>query len=126
MAALPFPVPTTSLPESWLRAASGAYERHGRLLPGVAAALLALLLGRVVADLAWVLVPLPDAARWQPPPVAPPTGARTGDPVDVNAIVNAGLFGRYQAPAAGETLLTAPETVLNLTLIGLHADDREE
>jgi general secretion pathway protein C len=116
----------TSIPEPWLRAASGWYERHGRLLPALAAAAFALLLGRVAADLMWALVPVPESARWQPPPAAPAAGARS-QAVDVNAIANAALFGRYLAPATTEqSLLAAPETPLNLTLLGLLADDREE
>jgi general secretion pathway protein C len=113
-----------TIPESWLRAVGGLYQRHGGRLPAIAAAVLAILLGRALADLFWVLVPVPESARWQPPPAAP-AAPRTSDAPDVNAI--AGLFGRYQAPAAGEaSLLSAPETPLNLTLIGVLADDREQ
>ena len=122
-------MPLTSLSsfaESGLRAAMSFYERYGRLLPGLAAALFALLLGRALADLVWAVVPQPESARWHAsPPLA--ASARSSQPVDVNSIVAAGLFGRYQAPAAGDaSLLSAPETPLNLTLIGLLADDREE
>lgn len=100
-------------------------ERHGRHLPAITAAIFALLLGRVLADLAWSLVPVPESARWQPPP--PVSSARGGAAVDVNAIVNAQLFGRYQTTAPGEAaLLSAPETPLNLTLVGLLADDRDD
>lgn len=100
-------------------------ERHGRHLPAITAAIFALLLGRVLADLAWSLVPVPESARWQPPP--PVSSARGGAAVDVNAIVNAQLFGRYETTAPGEAaLLSAPETPLNLTLVGLLADDRDD
>lgn len=113
----------TSVSERWLR----AFERYGRLLPGLAAALFAVLLGRAAADLVWVMVPVPERARWTPPPVAPAATARSGDAVDINAIVNASLFGRYEASASTEqSLLSAPETPLNLVLIGLLADDRAE
>jgi general secretion pathway protein C len=113
------------LPESWLRAASALYQRHGRRLPTIAAVVFAVLLGRIAADLVWVLVPEPEGARWQPPPAAP-AAARAGEAPDINAIASAGLFGRYQAAATGESLLAAPDTPLNLTLIGVLADSREE
>ena len=116
-------MPLNSLPESGIRALAALYERYGRLLPGLAAALFAILLGRALADLVWALVPLPEGARWRPPP---PPAAHAAAPVDVNAIAAAGLFGKYQAPAAGTALLSAPETPLNLVLIGLLADDREQ
>lgn len=113
------------IPESWARAAAALNERYGRWLPGLAAAAFALLLGRALADLVWALVPVPESARWQPPPPAAATARATA--VDVNAIVNAALFGRYQASAATESsMLNAPETPLSLTLIGLLADDREQ
>jgi len=108
-----------------MRSATALYARHGRLLPGLAAALFAILLGRALADLVWALVPVPEAARWRPPP--PPADSRPAQAVDVNAIANAGLFGRYQAaPASEASLLNAPETPLSLTLLGLLADDREQ
>jgi len=115
----------TPLPESWLRAAAALYQRHGQRLPVLAAALFAILIGRVAADLAWVLAPAPEAARWRPPPAAP-AAPRPGGAPEVDSAAAAGLFGRYQAPAAGEaSLLAAPDTPLNLTLIGVLADDRE-
>src|SRR5690348_629205 len=113
----------SSVPDSWFRAAAALYQRHGRRLPALAAALFAVLLGATAADLAWLLVPVPQAARWQPPPAAP-VAARSEAP-DINAIAGAALFGRYDAPATGDSLMAAPETPLNLTLIGLLADDRE-
>lgn len=118
-------LPISQVPESWARAATALNERYGRLLPGLVAAAFALLLGRALADLVWALVPVPEAAQWRPAP-PPAVTARGGGVVDVNAIANAALFGRYQAAASSEaSLLNAPETPLNLTLIGLLADDRE-
>lgn len=114
------------IPDSWLRTATALYGRYGRALPGVLAAVFAILLGRALADLVWGLVPVPESARWRPPPPAP-SSARPASAIDLNAIANAGLFGRYQAaPTSEASLLNAPETVLNLTLIGLLADDREQ
>jgi general secretion pathway protein C len=116
----------TQIPEAWTRAATALHGRYGRLLPGLAAAVFALLLGRALADLVWALVPVPEAARWRPPP-PPPAATRPAQAADVNAIANAGLFGKYQAaPAADTSPLDAPETPLNLTLLGLLADDREQ
>jgi general secretion pathway protein C len=114
----------TQLPEGWLRAAGALYQRHGRRLPVLAALVFAVLLGRAAADLVWVLVPQPEAARWQPPPPAR-VAARPGAAADINAIAGAALFGRYDAPASTDSLLAAPDTPLNLKLIGVLADDRE-
>lgn len=116
------PIATNPLPESWIR----AYQRHGRYLPALATALFAILLGRAAADLVWTLVPVPESARWQPPPAAP-AAPRSADSPEAAAAASAGLFGRYQAPAAGDSqLLAAPDTPLNMTLMGLLADDREQ
>ena len=120
------PIATNQLPESWIRATSALNQRYGRHLPALAAALFAILLGRAAADLVWTLVPVPESARWQPPPAAP-AAPRSADSPEAAAAASAGLFGRYQAPATGDTqLLSAPDTPLNMTLIGLLADDREQ
>jgi len=116
----------TNLPESWLRGSAALYQRHGRYLPMIAAALFAILLGRAAADLFWTLMPVPESARWQPPP-APPAAQRSARTADGAAAAAAGMFGRYEASAGtSDSLLAAPETPLNLTLIGLLADDRAE
>src|SRR5690349_3317621 len=116
----------SSVPDSWMRAAGALYQRHGRKLPALAAALFAILLGRAAADLVWTLVPVPEAARWQPPPPAP-VAARSADSPEAAAAASAGLFGQYQAPAtSAASLLAAPDTPLNMTLIGLLADDRAQ
>lgn len=115
----------SNLPESWTRAAGALYQRHGRRLPGLAAFVLAVLIGRAAADLVWMLVPTPPSARWQPPPAAP-AAPRPSDAPDVNAIAAAGLFGRHTAAPTGQSLQNAPDTPLNLTLLGVLADSREE
>lgn len=113
------------LPDFLPRVFSGLYERHGRYLPAIAAAIFALLLGRALADLVWSLAPVPESARWRPPPAAP-AAARNPGATDINAIINAQLFGRIEAGAPEEAaLLSAPETPLNLTLVGVLADNRE-
>ena len=40
----------TNLPESWLRDGTALYQRHGRTLPVIVAALFAILVGRAAAD----------------------------------------------------------------------------
>ncbi len=116
----------SSVSDSWMRGASALVQRYGRHLPALAVALFAILLGRAAADLAWTLVPVPESARWQPPPAAPATSRPTDTP-EAAAAAAAGLFGSYVAPATGDaSLLAAPDTPLNLTLIGLLADDREQ
>jgi len=112
----------TQLPEAWQRAGATLYQRYGRRLPALAALLFALLLGRALADLVWTLVPVPEAARWRPPPPAPVASRPAATP---DATAGAGLFGRYEAPT-GASLLAAPDTPLNLTLIGVLADDRAQ
>src|SRR5437660_9085166 len=111
------------IPEPWMRALAGAYERYGRHLPGLAAVALAILLGGTLADLVWSLFPVPESARWQPPPADGAAAGRQQHAVDIDAIINAAVFGRFQAPA--DSAVTAPETPLNLTLMGILAADRE-
>lgn len=103
------------------------YERHGRRLPPLAQLLLALLIGVLAARWIWALVPVPEAARWQPVavmPVNPAPQSRKGP--DVEAIVAAQLFGQYQAqPVGADALETAPDTRLSLTLMGILAGSPE-
>ncbi|HUR41304.1 MAG TPA: type II secretion system protein GspC [Verrucomicrobiae bacterium] len=120
---LAFAVPPSL--DSSLRSVLAIYARHGRFLPGLLAMVFALLLGRALADLVWALVPTPESARWRPPPAqaAPPRAQAT----DIDAIANASLFGRAVASTeATDSLLDAPETVLNMTLLGVWADDDED
>ncbi|MCI0749481.1 MAG: type II secretion system protein GspC [Nevskiales bacterium] len=115
----------TNIPALWLHTLAGLYERHGRHLPPLSAVLFAILLGRTLADLTWSLVPVPESARWQSPPALPASAAHDPDAMDVNTLINAQLFGHYQAVPAETALLNAPTTPLNLALLGLLADDRE-
>lgn len=99
------------------------YARYAQRIPQWVALLLLLLLARQAAELVWALVPTPRQAAWHPPSVAPAQRAQTaGDPVRV--ITQAALFGRYQAPAAPSVaaLANAPETNLNLDLLGILAN----
>lgn len=106
-----------------------AYERYGRTLPRVAEILLVVLLAQAAASLGWKLVPVPEGAGWQPPAASPPTsgvGSASQGP-NVELIASAHLFGEYQAPAdpALAELSAAPDTRLDLTLLGILAATAE-
>lgn len=116
---------TLALPDAALQATARAWQRHGARVPGVVVALLAIGIGSTLADLAWRLAPTPEGARWQPPP-ALAAAPRKSSSIDPAAIINAHLFGNYEAPAVTQqTAATAPETALNLSLVGLLADRDE-
>lgn len=103
------------------------YERYARWLPAAVDLVLAILIARLLAQLVWALVPAPAAAAWRPAPVvaAPPNPANQ---VDVNRIVAAHLFGQYAPPAvkAGPIDVNAPDTSLNLTLMGILANSKNK
>lgn len=98
-----------------------AYERHGRRMPVAVNVLLVLALAATLARLAWALVPLPESARWRPAP-ALPVMTLTPAPSSFNltSLLEANLFGVYQADPTTD-LANAPETRLNLTLLGILA-----
>lgn len=90
-----------------------------RILPRVVTAVLAVALGLEAARLVWLLVPEPATWEPAPPPPVAPSGAQR---VDVQALANAALFGRFVAEAAPQMALDeAPDTTLNLTLLGIFA-----
>lgn len=107
------------LPPSLLR----AYERYGERLPRLAELLFTLALAVGLAELVWLLVPVPEAARWQPAPAlaAGAPGAAGAGVTDAPTIVAAHLFGEYRAPTdvALTEMSEAPDTRLNLTLMGI-------
>ncbi len=111
---------TAALP---LHKLTQAYERHGRRLPPLANLLLLALIAATLARLVWALLPVPEAARWQPAPVAParPTPQAGGGPADVERLVGANLFGSYEAVPGATDISNAPDTRLNLTLMGILA-----
>lgn len=100
-------------------------QRHARRLPRAAEWVLTGLLAMALAQLAWKLVPVPDAARWVPPP--PGAGPATVQGPNVEAIVAAHLYGEAAAPAAPSqnALEDAPDTRLNLSLLGILAATAE-
>lgn len=120
-----------SFPASRLNKLPGAMPaltaRYARHLPVLASVLLVALIGKLAADLVWALVPTSDAPAWRPPAV---NGARPAAKSGVNiaAISGAHLFGQYTAPAepALADIAAAPDTQLNLTLLGILSNERNE
>lgn len=98
-----------------------------RHLPDLASLVLVGIIAKILADLVWAAVPQPASSRWQPPPaVTTRPVAKAG--VDLAKIANAELFGSYTAPAEPEAvaLEDAPDTQLNLTLIGVLSNELDE
>ncbi len=108
------------------KAAPVLYARYGRQLPAVAGVVLVIVIAHLLAKLVWALVPSPASAAWRPI-APPPTSAAANGQVDLGVIASASLFGRYQAPAAPgiADLAAAPDTQLNLTLLGILNDGRD-
>ena len=113
------------MPSSSLRAPPAllrAYERHARSLPRVAEVVLVVLLAYALAGLVWRLVPAPDGSAWQAPRQAPSAaGAAGAQKLNVEMVAAAHLFGAAPAeadPALSE-LTEAPDTRLDLTLLGI-------
>lgn len=101
------------------RALPPIVDRGLAALPLLASGLLAVVLGAQLALLVWSLVPAP---AWSPAPV---TGGSVGAPAkttDLNAIIAASLFGRYEAPKTQVAIQDAPDTRLDLKLIGILAN----
>lgn len=118
-----------ALPVQFEALAGKFHERHGRWLTPAVTALLTVLLGWALARLLWSLVPLPESAQWKPAPVvASNSGPRNAGGPNVQAIVDAHLFGVYTAPAnpSAAALNNAPDTSLNLNLLGILAGSNED
>jgi general secretion pathway protein C len=101
-----------------------AYERHARSLPQVAEVVLVLLLAYALAGLVWRLVPAPAGSAWQAPREAPlPPGSAAAQGPNLDLIAGAHLFGEVplQADPALSELAEAPDTRLDLTLMGILA-----
>lgn len=99
---------------------------YARLLPPLTSAVLVLVLAWLLAQLVWAVAPAPTAARWMPVPPAPNAPVRQV-PANAAAMHGVGdLFGHYASTAADNTnvraLATAPETQLNLKLLGILAN----
>lgn len=116
---------TAALP---LHKLTQAYDRYGRRLPPVVNLLLLFLIATTLARLVWTLVPVPEEVRWRPAPVAPvqPSAQAGNGPVNVQRLADANLFGSYQAVPGANDINDAPDTRLNLTLIGILSGNGEE
>lgn len=95
-----------------------------RRLPGLALLAAVLFLSAELARLTWLVVPGPEPAE---PPAASATpasepGAASEDGPDIASLVSMHLFGEAGEPAPRQQeAIDAPETQLNLTLLGVVA-----
>lgn len=103
------------------KAAMLAYERHGRWLVPAVTALLVIAVSWALAQLIWALVPVPLAGQWQPAPAQASFTPTAGPKLET--ILDARLFGLYQPSATPQDInqQAAPDTRLNLTLVGIFA-----
>lgn len=95
------------------------FDRGLAVLPAAASAALVVVLGVQLAHLVWALVPAP---AWTPPPVFVDGAKSDSKAVDLDLIVGAALFGRYEVPKTRAAIEDAPDTRLNLKLIGILAN----
>lgn len=106
-----------------------AYEKHGRWLRTAVLFVLTVMIAKLAAQFVWLWVPVPESAQWKPAPVAA-TGFTASAPKgpDAQLIASAHLFGDYQAPADAslDRMDKAPDTRLNLTLLGILAADQDK
>ena len=107
------------LPDHLIKPLEHGYERHGQKLILAVNVLLLVAVALNAAKLLWAVVPSSDAARWRPAPVIANTLSTTSTN-SLNAILNAHLFGTYRTNARTD-VSTAPETRLDLKLIGILA-----
>ena len=112
-----------TLPEQLEKTLTQGYERHVRWLIPAVQLLLLVAVAVAAARLVWALVPTPESARWRPAPVQTRfTPQGSGPKLDV--ILGARLFGVYQPQAS--SMDAAPDTNLNLTLLGIFAATRKD
>lgn len=118
-----------SLTQNLPKTLGSAYERHGRWLPQAARLIFVVVLARLLADFVWLWIPTPEAAAWRPAPVTPAAAVADGAASGPNAelVASAHLFGDYRAPVdpVVAEIAAAPDTRLNLTLLGILAADRD-
>ncbi len=103
------------------------YQRYARWLPAAVDLVLAVVIARLLAQLVWALMPTPAAAAWRAAP-AVAAAANPANRLDLNRISQAQLFGQYQAPANTglDRIRNAPDTQLNLTLLGILANSKNK
>ena len=108
-----------------LARATSLYRRHGAKLAPLLALLLTAMLAWQLANLFWALMPLPKSATWTPAPgFADPAGSKPT--LSIDSLSAAHLFGQYQASASSASLVNAPDTQLNFTLIGILSGSTEQ
>ncbi len=110
-----------------LQRAAQVYERYGRHLPQLSSLLLVIAIGWLLATLVWAVMPLPESARWQPPPATIPAKERNkqaGNVVD--SLIAAKMFGEAAPLGTDGKPAEAPDTRLNLNLLGILAGGAEE
>ncbi|MES2488483.1 MAG: type II secretion system protein GspC [Pseudomonadota bacterium] len=107
-----------TIPDQLGKTLSHGYERHVRWLIPAAQVLLLIAIAIAAARLIWSLVPTPESARWRPATVQTAASTQSNAP-KLDLILSAKLFGLYQPQASN--LDAAPDTQLNLTLLGIFA-----
>ncbi len=109
-----------------LQRAAQVYERYGRHLPQLSSLLLVIVIAWLLATLVWAVMPLPEAARWQPPPavVAKARNKQAGNAVD--SLIAAKMFGEAAPLGTDGKPAEAPDTRLNLTLLGILAGGEKD
>lgn len=112
-----------TLPQQFGKTAAHAYERHATQLRAAIQLLLVIALALALARLLWSLVPVPESARWRPAPVTPQASGHPAG-ANIDTIIAARLFGVYQPQASN--LAAAPDTRLNLTLVGIFAGSHDK
>ena len=124
--------PMATFPSSRLKSLPASVPaltaRYGRRLPDAACLVLVVVIAKLAASLLWALIPVPEDSIWQPPPAAAPQNTVKRSGVDLSSISNAHLFGQYTAPVAPALadLAAAPDTQLNLTLLGILSNGRND
>lgn len=111
-------------PDHLIKPLEHGYEQHGPKLIAAINLLLLIAIAFSFAKLLWAFVPTPETARWRPAP-APASALPASGSASLNAVLNAHLFGVYRAAATSD-VATAPETRLDLKLIGILAGSRAD
>lgn len=125
-------MPAMSTPTTLQSALGSPQQWAARALPYVARLprilvwLLAIALARLAAELIWAVVPVPPSPP--APAVNGPGSSAHNDAADLTTIAAAHLFGAYEPPKNPDAaaVQAAPDTQLNLTLLGILAGDERD
>ncbi|HEY1077721.1 MAG TPA: type II secretion system protein GspC [Fontimonas sp.] len=109
-----------------LQRAAQVYERYGRYLPQLSSLLLVIVIAWLLASLVWALMPMPEAARWQPPPAAPAKARNKPAANVVDGLIAANMFGEAAPLGTDGKPAEAPDTRLSLNLLGILAGGEKE